>query len=139
MFYSIDNVTGDTKKIYSPNELTQMLNDTFTYYQQETVNARAQASKTHEEVAAEIQNKYVEENAQLRENLRFSYGFFSSEKELNAWRTFCERHEKCRLRTKISGGKMPYVIPYDTGVGQCVTAVCQVCGEKENITDTSVW
>ena len=139
MFYSIDNVTGDTKKIYSPNELTQMLNDTFTYYQQETVNARAQANKTHDEVAANIQNKYAEENAHLKEKSKFSYGFFSSEKELEAWRAFCVKHEKCRLQSKHDGGKMPYIIPYGTEVGQRVTAVCQVCGEKENITDTSVW
>lgn len=139
MFHIINTESDDMQTIYEPKELVKALKDTLSYYKEQTTNALTEASKTREEVIAEIQNAYAEENAQLRENLRFSYGFFSSEKELNAWRAFCERHEKSRLRTKISGGKMPYVIPYGTGVGQCVTAVCQVCGEKEDITDTSAW
>ena len=103
------------------------------------MNARALANKTREEVAAAIENQYAEENKLLKEQLRFSFGQFSSEKELNAWKTFVKKHESCRLQTKHDGGKMPYIIPYGTGIGQQVTAVCQVCGAREDITDTSVW
>lgn len=79
------------------------------------------------------------ENAELKKRLELSYGRFSSEKELKAFNAFVKKHTKCRLKHKINGGKMPYVIPYGTGIGQCVTVVCPVCGEKKEITDTSVW
>lgn len=139
MFYTIDTVTGETKTIYTPKELVKQLEDTMTYFQQEMMNARALARKTQEEVAAEVENQYAEENKLLKEKLQFSFGQFNSKKELNAWKTFIKKHESCRLQTKYDGGKMPYIIPYGTGIGQCVTAVCQVCGAREDITDTSVW
>ena len=139
MFYSIDTVTGETTPIYTPKELVKQLEDTLTYFQQDMMNARALANKTREEVAAEIKNQYAEENKLLKEKLRFSFGQFSSEKELNAWKTFVKKHESCRLQTKYDGGKMPYIIPHGTGIGQQVTAVCQVCGAQEDITDISVW
>lgn len=141
MFNVIDTKSNDTQiqTIYEPKELVKALEDTLSYYKKQTTNALIEASKTREEVIAEIQNAYAEENARLKEKLKFAFGFFSSEKELDAWRAFCKKHEECRCKYKIDGGKMPYIIPYGTGIGQCVTAVCQVCGEKEDITDMDVW
>ncbi len=139
MFYSTDFVTGETKKIYSPKELVKQLEDTLTYFEQDMMNSRALANKTREEVKAEIENQYAKENSDLKEQLHLSYGQFSSKKELNNWKNFIKEHEPCRLKTKIDGGKMPYIIPYGTGIGQVVTAVCQVCGARKDITDSTCW
>ena len=133
MFHVINTESNDMQTIYKPKELVKALEDTLSYYEKQTTNALTEASKTREEVIAEI------ENARLKEKLKFAFGFFSSEKELDAWRAFCKKHEECRCKYKIDGGKMPYIIPYGTGIGQCVTAVCQVCGEKLDITDMDVW
>ena len=79
------------------------------------------------------------ENEDLKQRLSLSYGQFSSEKESKAFESFYKEHEKCRLNSKADAGRLPYVIPYGTGIGTCVTAVCPVCGEKREITDISTW
>lgn len=139
MFHIINTESNDMQTIYEPKELVKALKDTLSYYKEQTTNALTEASKTREEAIAEIQNAYAEENARLKEKLKFAFGFFNSEKELDAWRTFCKKHAECGHQYKINGGKMPYIIPYETGIGQCVTAICPVCGEKLDITDIDVW
>ena len=79
------------------------------------------------------------ENEILKQRLSLTYGQFSSEKERNAFKGFSKKHEKCRVNFKADNGRVPYIIPYGTGLGTCVTAVCPVCGEKKEITDISVW
>ena len=79
------------------------------------------------------------ENESLKQRLSLSYGQFSSEKELKAFNAFSKKHEKCRAKFRADNGRAPYIIPYGTGLGTCVTAVCPVCGEKKEITDISVW
>jgi len=139
MFHIINTESDDMQTIYEPKELVKALKDTLSYYKEQTTNALTEASKTREEVIAEIQNAYAEENARLKEKLKFAFGFFSSEKELEAWRAFCKKHAKCSQQYKINSGKMPYIIPYEIGIGQCITAVCPACGEELNITDIDVW
>lgn len=125
--------------IYSADDFAQLVHDNIEFYSNQAARATERANLTEEQVRAKIHNEFEKENARLKERLHFSFGFLSSEKELEAWHNFIEKHNKCRLGKKIDGGKMPYIIPYGTGFGQSVTAVCQVCGEQENITDTSVW
>ena len=79
------------------------------------------------------------ENESLKQRLSLSYGQFSSEKELKAFKAFSKKHAKCRANFKADNGRAPYIIPDGTGLGTCVTAVCPVCGEKKEITDISVW
>ena len=97
------------------------------------------AHRTHDEVVKEVKNEHDAENARLKERLRFSVAELNSEKELEAYQKFVQAHEKCRLGRKIDGGKMPYVIQYGTGIGVCTTVVCQACGAREDITDSSIW
>lgn len=139
MFNIINTESNDIQTIYEPKELVKALKDTLSYYEKQTTNALTEANKTREEVITEIQNAYAEENARLKEKLKFAFGFFNSEKELDAWHAFCKKHVECGHQYKINGGKMPYIIPYETGIGQCVTAICPVCGEKLDITDIDVW
>lgn len=101
--------------------------------------ALKRASKNRKEIEQDIRNEHDAENRQLRDRLRFCVAELHSEKELEAYKAFVQEHEKCRLDTKINGGKMPYVIQYGTGIGVCTTVVCQACGEKKDITDIDLW
>ena len=102
-------------------------------------DAIERAEKTRDEVKAELVNEFAEENAMLRDDLRLSVARLSSEKELDAYTQFVEKHSECRMRSIADGGKMPYVTQIGTGVGTCTKVHCQVCGESEDITDISVW
>ena len=102
-------------------------------------DASALASRTHDEVALEVKNEHDAENRELKRRLRFCVAELSSEAELDAYNKFVADHEKCRLNSKINGGKMPYVVQCGTGIGTCTKVVCQVCGAEQNITDTSIW
>ena len=95
-------------------------------------------SKIKSEVAAEIRNEYEEENEDLKERLRFSIASVYSEKERDAYHSFVTKHLTCR-QNKIDSGKLPWIKQVSTGIGIATTIRCPVCGEQEDITDTSVW
>lgn len=103
------------------------------------MNWRELATRRNEEIASEIVNGHDAENKRLKDMLRFCVAELYSEKELEAYNAFCEKHMKCRLDTKIHGGMMPYVVQYGTGIGVITKVHCQVCGEEEDITDSDVW
>ena len=100
---------------------------------------RGEAAKSHEEVAAEIQNGFESENKMLKNRLRFSVAELNSDKELDAYNEFCDKHLQCRLDSKLHGGMMPYIKQLGTGIGICTSVHCQVCGASKDITDSSVW
>ena len=135
-FYSHDG--QNFKKIYGAKELSQAVLDTIAYHEQRAKEAIERANKTREEVAQEIKNEYAQENARLKEELRFAIATLSSEKELDAYNAFVNKHRKCRL-TKATSGMIPYVIQRGHGLGCCTTVYCQVCNKSEDITDSSVW
>lgn len=83
------------------------------------------------ETALELITK---ENRQLRKRLALSYGSFESEKEMIAFEEFEKKHFHDRNISHVNGGKVPYIIPYETIYGTLFTAVCQICGAKEYIT-----
>ena len=127
------------KEIYNARKLSQIVLDTISYHEQRAKEATERANKTREEVAQEIKNEWEAENRNLKERLRFSVASLSSEKELADYTAFVEAHEACRLKSKMDGAKMPYVKQFGTGVGCCTYVYCQVCGQRKDITDSSVW
>lgn len=135
-FYVLEN--GDFKHILEPQELVDNVRQTLCYYQDEAMQAREKASKTREEVAREIKNEYAKENRLLNQKLKFSIASVSSEKELNDYNAFVEKHLVCR-QTKATGGALPIIKQHATGVGICTKLVCPVCHEEWDITDISVW
>ena len=136
----IDSKTLETVEICdSATELNKIITDTLTYYQDVAKHAKDEAAKTRKEVAAEIHNEFEEENKSLQARLRFSYGNFHTEKELNKWKDFCERHEDCWDGRKISSGRVCYIKPYHTGFSTGYIAVCPHCGVEEDISDISWW
>ena len=136
----IDSETLETVQICdSATELNKIITDTLTYYQDTANRAKDKAAKTKEEVAAEIHNEFEEENKSLRARLHFSYGNFHTEKELDKWKDFCERHKNCWDGSKISSGRAFYIKPYNTGFSTGYVAVCPHCGVEEDISDISWW
>ena len=83
----------------------------------------------------------IEENGRLKRELDFSYGQFSSKKEVKAFKTFCKKHthSKEKLDNKAYSGKVPYVIPTGCGVGITYTVVCPICNVEKDITDIDCW
>lgn len=100
---------------------------------------RDKTNRDKEIIMAEIRNEHDEENRTLKSILKYSVATLHSDLELERYKKFCDQHEECRLKTKIDGGKMPYVVQYGTGIGVCTKVYCQACGKFEDITDNSVW
>ena len=130
---------GDLVAESDASRLANEVHDTIKRYHQIAQRALKQAQRTEEQVRAAIVNEYASENAYLRRELQYSVACVHSDKELDAYNKFVEKHSQCRLEFKADGGKMPYVIQYGTGVGVCTKVCCQVCGATEDITDTSIW
>lgn len=64
-----------------------------------------------------------------------------SDKELERLDDFHQRHyEKCALplHSKIAGNTYIYELT-GTGIGTIIKVTCPLCGESEDITDTSSW
>lgn len=124
---------------YTPQTFAQQVQEIMEHYQARAEQAEKFAAKTRAEIDAAAEQKNQEEIKYLKERFKLTYGSFDFPQEMERWKQFCKKHEACRLKYKIDGGKMPYIIPYSTGVGCCYTAVCQVCGEKEDITYSEGW
>ena len=124
---------------YNARDISNTVYEAITDAQNKAKALSEIANMTREEIKAtaeQLKNKEIE---QLKEHQKLVYGSFDYPQEMERWKAFCKEHEKCRLQYKIDGGKMPYIIPYGTGLGCCYTAVCQACGEKEDITYTEGW
>jgi len=66
---------------------------------------------------------------------------YLSDKELKRLENFQERHyKKCAepLHSKIAGNTYIYDLT-GTGIGTIIKVTCPLCGESEDITDTSSW
>ena len=124
---------------YTPQTFAQQVQDILEQYQNRTEQAEQFAAKTREEIDIAAAKKNQEQIQQLKNKLSLVYGTFDFPEEKERWDNFCKKHEACRVKYKIDSGKMPYIIPYGTGIGCCYTAVCQACGEKEDITYSEGW
>ena len=136
---------AERSRIYTGHESNQMIRaiDELKQNIQRCIDSeqhwREVAHRSKEEVIREIRNEHDAENAELKDQLRFSVVTLSSEKELEAWNAFVEKHTPCRLTTKYAGGQIPYITQYGTGIGAVTKAHCQVCGAVEDISDYDVW
>lgn len=135
-YYVSEN--GEFLEIYDPPELADIVQKNLQFYRQEMNDAKEKSAKTREEVALEIKNEYAKENRMLNQKLKFSIASVSSEKELNDYNAFVEKHLVCR-QTKATGGALPIIKQHATGLGMCTKLVCPVCHEEWDITDISVW
>ena len=129
---------GKFIRILEPQELADNVLQNLLFYKEEMEEARMIAARTQEEIAADIENKFAEENARLNQQLKFSIASVASEKELEEYNNFVSKHLICR-QTLSTGGAAPIIMQHGTGIGVCTTLKCPVCLEEKDITDTSVW
>lgn len=139
MFYVSDFTSKNITKVYNEEELSAAVFDSIKYYRDRCEELTRKNKELHERALEMANDELKDEIQSLQKRLSMSYGEFSSQKEKNAYEDFERRHMHERLTMKIQGGKCPYLIPTGTGVGTHLEVVCPICGEKENITDMSVW
>ena len=125
--------------IYTAEQLASFVKESVEYYQRTAMFARELASKTHDEIAAEIKDDYAARNQELEEKLQYSYGSFNNMQEVKAWNQFRQKHKNCWDGYKSTSGKHCYIKPYGTGFGMGFIAVCPWCDEERDITDTRAW
>ena len=60
-----------------------------------------------------------------------------NENEKKSYDDFIKKHKKCKFTSTI-GGKITVEVT-GTGLGDILVCVCNACGEKKDITDTTNW
>ncbi len=138
MFYVTD-LNDYSATVYDHDELTKMVSDTIHYYEEANKQLMELNNRLTENAEQVVRKDYEEQISDLNERLKLSYGEFASEKELEAYKDFTNRHMHNRAESKANGGLAPYIIPNYTGLGCIKKVVCQICGESEDITDTEAW
>lgn len=126
------------RHVMTPHEFGVEIERICEEYENKLDIANQYIKKVKKDIKAEARKWKDEEFEQLEEREKLVYGSFDYPQEMERWQAFCKKHEKCHRHYKIAG-KIPYIIPYGTGIGTIYTAVCQVCGEKEDITYTEGW
>lgn len=139
MFDYFDTDTHDFVEVYTPDELRKMVFNSMRYYERMNEELRKTNQRLIKNAQAVVENDFKKEIEALEERLRLSYGQFSSQKELDAYNDFTNRHMHDRLTSKYNGGREPYIIPHQTGLGCIKKVVCQICGESEDITDMEMF
>ena len=132
------NVNGELIEIFDADDIAEKVRNTIGYLEAENDKLRKENKKTHEEVVAEIQNEFAKENYLLKEELKFSIAKVSSTKELEDYNLFVKEHIPCRS-SKATGGAMPIITQFATGIGTCTKLQCPVCLAEKDITDIDAW
>lgn len=139
MFYTYDTETKQYSVVYDANELATAVTDTIHYYKEQYERVAEENRKLKDNAYELVYEQLRNEMDSLREQLRLSYGSFSSQKEKDRYLQFEKKHMHMRAESKAEGGRVPYLIPTATGIGTVLKVVCPICGESEDITDTEVW
>lgn len=134
-----DTNSSKSFNVYNSKELQDAVANTFQYYEDYIERLRNENRRLKENAKEVVENSYKQQIANLEQRIRYSYGEFASQKELNAYENFVNKHMHNRMESAIEGGKAPYIIPTYTGFGCVKKVVCQICGKSEDITDTEVW
>ncbi len=129
---------GGGKKILGAKELSEAVYNTLKFHEDRADEAKEQAQKTREEVAQEIHNEWEEENKRLKERVRLSVVELNSQKELDEYDAFVEKHKSCK-GSRIGNDFTPLLRQYGTGFGIGTIVSCPICNESVDITDTSCW
>ena len=89
--------------IYSSEELRDAVFDTIQYYEEANKRLREENRNLIESAKQVVRKDYEEQISDLNERLKLSYGEFASEKELQAYRDFTNRHMHNRAESKANG------------------------------------
>ena len=137
MFYSYKNSMSTT--ICSSAELTELVHNTVKYYEEKVEELKKKNKQLYADAESIVRKDYEKQINNLKEQLRLSYGKFSSQKELEAYHDFEKRHMHDRLTSRHNSGRTPYLIPTGNGIGTVLKVVCPICNESEDITDIGAW
>lgn len=139
MFNMYNTDSCEFTEVCTAEELQNKVFNTIKYYEQQNEILHKANQRLLNDAKTIVEESYKKDIEALKERLRLSYGQFSSQKELDAYNDFTNRHMHDRLLSKYNGGRAPYLIPTATGIGTILKVVCPICGESEDITDTEVW
>lgn len=139
MFYVKDFISKNITKVYNEEELSTAVYNSIKYYRERAEELQRRNEELHDDALKIVNKELTDKIAALQHKLSMSYGEFASQKEKDAYNDFEQRHMHQRLTMKIQGGKAPYLIPTNVGIGTELKVVCPICGESEDITDTEVW
>ena len=137
-FYSYDDGSG-CKEILTADEAARKVRDSIEFYE-----SRAKMMEERNKILIDnakewVENKLKIENENLKRRIKLCLVELQSEKELESYLDFKNKHEKCRACAKIYQYQFPYVIQVGNSFGYTSTAICPICNEKKDITDTEVW
>lgn len=137
MFYNYKD--GVSTPICSSTEITDLVHNTVKYYEDRVEELKEKNKRLYADAESIVRKDYEQRIKSLNERLRLSYGEFRSQKELDDYNAFVEEHMHDRGTSRYNSGRAPYLIPHWDGIGRTLQVVCPICGEKKDITDTSIW
>ena len=137
MFYSYKD--GISTQVCSSTEITDLVHNTVKYYEELVTELRERNKELYEHAEEIVRKDYENKIKNLEERLRFSYGEFATETELNEYNNFVKEHMHDRETSRYNGGRAPYLIPHYGGIGRTLKVVCPICGESKDITDMENW
>ena len=141
MFHGYDTKTNNFFKVYSPEELTEIVKESVEFYHNQYEEAIAKTKKTKEELRQEVKKEYENELKNLREWQQLTLIHFNSQKEKEAYENFWNEHNEKHYGTKLRKIGLGDLIlyPYGSGIGCGLTVECPKCHEKKDITDYTCW
>ena len=101
MLHSYDTKTNNFFKIYSPEELTEIVKESVEFYHNQYEESIAETKKTKEELRQEVKEEYENELKNLREWQRLTLIHFNSQKEKEAYENFWNEHNEKHYGTKL--------------------------------------
>ena len=137
MFYSYKD--GISTQVCSSTEITDLVHNTVKYYEELVTELRERNKELYTHAEEIVRKDYEKQINNLKEQLRLSYGEFTSQKELDAYNEFEKEHMHNRETSRYNGGRAPYLIPHYGGIGRTLKVVCPICGESKDITDMENW
>ena len=81
MVYTYDTETKQSSIVYEANELATAVTDTIHYYREQYQRIAEENRKLKDDAYEFVYEQFQNEMNSLREQLRLSYGSFSSQKE----------------------------------------------------------
>lgn len=132
-------VNGEYTSIYNAKEASKHIFNTINYYEELVAELRQRNKELYNNAEEIVRKDYEDKIKSLEERLRFSYGEFATETELNEYNNFVKEHMHDRETSRYNGGRAPYLIPHYGGIGRILKVVCPICGESKDITDTENW
>lgn len=108
-------------------------------YEHQIADLKEKLSKSEREVESVLLKRAKETIFKLEDEQKLVVATLHSDKELEDYFAFADKHRRCQDKLKINMGKFPYVVQNYVGAGVCTKVCCQICGAEKDITDVYAW